>query len=751
MILDKHQSGVSVAPGAPTRSGWIRLMLAVALLTTGLIAGVSDRSGAVGVVQSISSPTNRGDTARDGWYPDQPLLNPSNVSSSKFGQIFSTPVVGQVYAQPIVASGTLVVATEQDWIYGLDPVSGAQRWSRQLGQPFPDVNWGCPDLAPYVGVTSTPTVDPSTGITYLVSMEQQNDGTLGYWMHAINPTTGAEMPNFPVQITGSATNDPQATFDANLELQRPGLLLLNNHVFAAFSSHCDDGAYQGFVAGVATSGGSSSLWTDVNGADAGGGIWQSGGGLVSDGANTILLTSGNGATSPSGTIAGNSPPASLGESVIRLDASDPEHLKAVDFFTPFDAAVLDGADLDFGSGAPVALPDSMGTTNDPHLLMQVGKEGYVYLLNRDNLGGVGTGVGGGDGAVAKVGPYGGAWATPAVWPGDGGWVYLPTATGGSSSLGNPNQGNLNAYRVDSTGATPTISLAATATDAFGFGSSSAIVTSNQTQSGSAVVWVVRTVSGSGVGATLQAYSATPTGTKLTLLGEWPVGQATKFNQPGVSGNRLYVGSQDGHIRGFGILSAPALSANTPVFSNTILGSAQIQTVTVNVAKSLHVTSVHTSSPQFSVSAVTPPIAVSGGLHVPAGGHFSVDVSFDPSGSVGGKLDTLAIVTDKGELDLTLSAAAVSPNPLLWESTAGISLGGVTIGSTASSSITLTNFGAKALHFTGVTQPSFPFTLVNPPVVGTVLPSGGSITVGGRVGGGALAGQARDHPGSDRAA
>ena len=154
-----------------------------------------------------SQATNRGDNHRDGWYPDQPLLTPSNVASSSFGQTFSTSVNGQVYGQPIVASGTLIVTTETDWIYGLDPTTGAVKWSRQVGNPFVNNPADCTDITPDVGITSTPTADPTTGNVYFVALQQQSDGSLGYWVHLINPITGAEEPNFPVQISGTATAD----------------------------------------------------------------------------------------------------------------------------------------------------------------------------------------------------------------------------------------------------------------------------------------------------------------------------------------------------------------------------------------------------------------------------------------------------------------------------------------------------------------------------------------------------------------
>src|SRR5262249_52361845 len=154
---------------------------------------------------------------------------------------------------------------------------------------------------------------------------------------------------------------------------------------------CDVDPYRGWVVGVdAGSGAISTLWTDealapaVN-ASPRGGIWQSGGRLVSDKPGEILLASGNGVV-PSAPTSGK-PVASptLGESAIRLQVQADKSLQATDFWSPCNAQALSTADQDIGSGAPLVLPDSFGTA--PHLVVIVGKEGTVYLLNRDNLGG----------------------------------------------------------------------------------------------------------------------------------------------------------------------------------------------------------------------------------------------------------------------------------------------------------------------------------------------------------------------------
>jgi hypothetical protein len=497
--------------------------------------------------------TNRGDDARDGWYPHEAGLSPALVGSSGFGQLFSTPVNGQVYAQPLLDEGTVLVGTETNWIYGLDPATGAVRWSRQLGQPFPDP--GCADLEPDIGITSTPTVDPATGIAYLTSdaFLSGDSGPVGYFMHAIDPTTGDEEPGFPVQIEGPVQNDPTQTFSATQQLQRPGLLLLGGVVYAGFASHCDNLPYGGLVAGVSTTGHQTTMWA-VEGTDAnnGGGIWQAGGGLVSDGPGQILLSTGNSfdATYPSGPTAGSDPPANLGSSVIRLAVQPDGSLKATDFFTPSNAAELDANDWDLGSGAPVVLPSQFGQgTSDPDLLFMDGKEGQPYLLNRDSLGGFETGPDGGDAAVSEPPVAAGAWSTAGVWPGDGGYLFINTAGPWTPP------GGLDTYQV--TGATtPILTPVLTSPPSTGYGSSGPVITSDGTTSGTAVLWIINMAGGSDPHTMLQAYNPVPQHGTLQLIGQWPIGMGTKFNPPGIGGNRVFVGTQDGHVVGFGATPVP---------------------------------------------------------------------------------------------------------------------------------------------------------------------------------------------------
>ena len=207
------------------------LLGAIAMLLALPLAGSAHAAGI----------TNSGDDLRDGWYPDEPSLTPQLVSGGTFGQLWSTTVEGQVYAQPLLANGTVLVATESNKVYGLDPATGALRWpALNLGTPWKAADIGCGDLAPNIGVTATPVIDPATNIAYMThkSYVSGSSGASRWYMDAIDITTGTEKAGFPVQLSGSAQNAPGQTFSPTAELQRPGLLLMNGVVYAAFGSDC---------------------------------------------------------------------------------------------------------------------------------------------------------------------------------------------------------------------------------------------------------------------------------------------------------------------------------------------------------------------------------------------------------------------------------------------------------------------------------------------------------------------------------
>jgi iron transport multicopper oxidase len=610
--------------------------LGVAVLSIFFLLAFAGQAMASGI-------TNAGEDMRTGWYPDEPSINPGALKNGGFGEEWDAKVDGQVYAQPLLDASTLLVATENNTVYGLDPASGAQRWSANLGTTWNPAEIGCGDLKPTVGVTATPVIDPATNVAYMT--HKTGSGTSVRWyMDALDMSSGAEKAGFPVELSGSAQNEPGQTFLAKDELQRPGLLLMDGVVYAGFGSDCDIEPFKGWVFGVSESGAVTARWTSTA-SGRGGGIWQSGAGLVSDGPGTILLVTGNGSTPTPGTP-GDKPPANLSESVVRLRVQGTGQLKATDFFAPFNAEELASGDTDFASSGITALPDSFGTPSTPHLAVAAGKEGYVYLLNRDNLGGIATTVAGEIGSVVqKTENLGGVWSRPAVWPGEGGWVYIPTASPGMTDGGSAGFLRVYRYGLSKTGK-PQLSLAGTSEDEFGFSSGAAAITSNGTTPGSAVVWVEWAKNGSGEGAQLRAYAPLPVNEAPVELWHESIGTSAKFAVPGVGGDRLFVGTS-GHVLGFGL----ALSGAPTDFPPTQVGSSTEQAITLTASRELEIVNLSAGAGPFATSHLAHPLTLA------KGGTVTVPVTFTPTSpgrQAGAMIATIRVSGHEAQIEIPLS-------------------------------------------------------------------------------------------------
>ena len=193
-------------------------------LTLGAVGSIL--GAGVGLVPAMTAhadvPTMSSGNLRDGWDADEPGLTPANVASS-FGQIFATqltnadgtPDHGHIFAEPTIVNGTLIVATESNNVYGLDPVTGTVKWRRNVGPAWPGSTIGCNDLTPTVGITGSPVYDPASNALYFTDKTPDARQRAPDWyMHAVDPATGAEKPGFPVRIQGTPTNDPNNTFNA---------------------------------------------------------------------------------------------------------------------------------------------------------------------------------------------------------------------------------------------------------------------------------------------------------------------------------------------------------------------------------------------------------------------------------------------------------------------------------------------------------------------------------------------------------
>jgi hypothetical protein len=681
--------------------------------------------------------TNSGDDLRTGWYPNA-KITPEVVTGGQFGQLWSAPVNGQVYAQPLVStttangqtSETVVVATETNHVYGFDPTNhGAQRWNDSFdshGVAWNPADLGCADITPAIGTTATPVIDPSTNTVYVThKVEAPAPAGAAWYLDALDVTTGAERPGFPVKITGNADNAPSVAFNPKTEQQRPGLLLMNGVIYMGFGGHCDVSPWAGWIVGVSTTTANiTAMWVD-NPAQDGAGIWQSGVGLMSDGPNTLLLTTGNGG-SPTTPTPGSSPPSSFGESVVRLNVGADGKLTTADFFAPFDATNLDTYDADFGSGGIVGLPDQyFGTTAYPHLAVAVGKEGLVYLFNRDSLGGFEQGPGAGDNVIQRLGPFGGVWGRPGVWPGDGGYVYIPTSTPWDTG------GLFDVYKygISGTGAAakPALSTAGATSDTLGWGSGSPVITSDGTRSGSALVWIVWSADRTGANAQLRAYNPIPVNGKLVQVYQASIGTSTNYSMPGVGNDgRLYIGTRDGHLLAFGSPVTQPVSADPLNFPATTDGTTSPpQTLTLTANEPVKVSSI-TASAAFSVDtsqAGLPKVLNTGDtLTVPV--TFSPTASPAQTGLVAGQL---SVDTDSGPVSVPVSGIGQAAEPQLDANASLVSVGGTAVGGHLSGTVTFSNDGNAPVTITGVDEPTAPFSVIGAPSVNDVITPGQSVT------------------------
>jgi hypothetical protein len=704
------------ARGGRHRSRRRTWLLSIVAVATAALIGTT-----IGLVASSAQAdqTTQGvDNLRTNWDQNESGLSQAAVQSSAFGQLFATKLDGQIYAQPLVLGDQVIAVTESNTLYGLDRTTGAIKWRKNYGPAWPASAIGCGDLVPNVGATATPVYDSATDSLYFTT--KVDDGTSTHrhpkWlMHAVDPASGAERAGWPVTIAGSPVNDPGNAFDAYYEQQRPGLLLMDGVVYAGFGAHCDAWPYRGYVVGVSTTGHSiTSMWASVTGASTGGaGIWQGGGGLVSDGSGRIFFSTGNGispAPGPGKTVQGT-----LAESVVRLQVGADNSLSTADFFSPSDAATLDLNDQDISSGAPMALPDGFGTAEHPHLLVQQGKDGRVFLLDRDNLGGMGQGPQGGDAAVSKSGPYQGMWGHPAFWGGDGGYVYV---------VGN--QGPLRALKYGvRNGGTPALTLTGQSQDTFGYTSGSPLVTSDGTDESSALVWMTSASNASGADGTLRAYSPTPDGNgHLQLLWSAPIGTATKFSTPTAERGKVYVGTRDGVLYGFGSPARTALTAASLDFGQVGLGGSSSADMKLTATQDVSITGLKASG-AFSVdpSAVPTPeqptaLATDATLDVP--------ISFAPT-ATGGINGTLTANLSDGQ-KLVFALHGVGTRPGLGAAPAALDFGEVPTGSTSTLNLQITNTGTEPETIDSVDSPGGAFSTSGLPSAGTVVPAGGSFVL-----------------------
>ena len=386
-----------------------QLDLARGCVTWALVAGVmaltSSPAGAANVL------TYHNDDARSGVNSAESLLTPANVNVTGFGKLFSYEVDGYLYAQPLVMSAVGVpgrglhnvvfVATEHDSVYAFDADdnggdNAAPLWHRGFLEdapegvvvtPVPSDDVDSDDLSPEIGITSTPVIDPVTGTLYVVAKTKEvSAGGTSYVqrLHALDIGSGAEKFGGPVVISASVAgagdgNDGNGhvPFIALRELNRPGLLLLNGVVYLGFGSHGDVAPTHGWLLGYDAATLQQVQLMNLSPDGSLGSIWMGGCGPSADADGNIFFSTGNGTYDlPTGGV-------QAGNSIVKVKPSG-GGFTIVDYFTPYDQQLLNDLDVDLGSGGVLLLPDQ--PTAPAHLAVQCGKEGRVYVMDRDDLG-----------------------------------------------------------------------------------------------------------------------------------------------------------------------------------------------------------------------------------------------------------------------------------------------------------------------------------------------------------------------------
>jgi IPT/TIG domain/Fibronectin type III domain len=370
-------------------------------------------SATVYVVNYPGTFTRDVDNMRTGLNPNETVLTPANVNAATFGKLFSYSIDGVADASPLYVANlnipaqgyhnVVYVATEHDSVFAFDAdaLQSTPLWQVSFINPaagvttVPDTDVGATgctpqcNISPEIGITGSPVIDPTTNTLYVVALTKEvSNGNTHYYhrLHALDITTGAEKFGGPVLLqasvpgTGAGSSGGQLPFVSLVENQRPALLLSNGIVYIAFAAHSDQIPYHGWVLGYSASTLQQTLVfnTSPNATSFGAGIWMSGDGLATDTSGNLFFVTGNGIFDV------NTGGVDYGDTLLRINQTTGAVLQ---YFTPADQSNDNANDIDLGSGGVILLPDQAGSTAHPHLALTAGKDGTVYLVDRDSMGG----------------------------------------------------------------------------------------------------------------------------------------------------------------------------------------------------------------------------------------------------------------------------------------------------------------------------------------------------------------------------
>ena len=527
--------------------------------------GTTSASSTIGATDLAGISTVHYDLARDGANTQEYALIPSLLTGGSFGKLFSCTVDGAIYAEPLwepqlsiggAKHNVVFVVTQHDSLFAfdadtnsspctplwqmslIDTAHGGQAGETSVSSFGPNslVGAGYGDIAPEVGVTGTPVIDPSTETLYVVSKSVDSTGTNFYQrLHAIDILNGSEKLAGPATITGTfpGTGDGTATttFVPQQQNQRPGLALANGIVYIAWSSHEDNPPYYGWVMGYDAATLKQKYVANISPNVQWGGIWMNGDAPAVDSDGYVYYLTGNAG------FDGNSPGPpnnDFGDSVLKMD----ETLNISQSFTPSDQQMDDLDDADLGSGGATLIDLPANGTLPTHLIAGGGKDGYLYVLNRDNLGGYGD-----SNAWQRMNWSAPIYGTVAYW---NGMLYL---SGAWSSL--------QAFALDPQTAMVETSPSSVSSTYFGFPGSSPVVSSMPDNS-NGIVWALEntnycTPQSPGCGPTvLHAYQAGNLASELwnsSNNAADTAGFPVKFTLPTVANGRVYIGTRGNNAGG----------------------------------------------------------------------------------------------------------------------------------------------------------------------------------------------------------
>jgi len=517
------------------------------------------------IASNVTVLTFHNDVARTAQNLNETTLTIANVNASTFGLVGTISVDGLVDAEPLYVGGMTIagathnvvfIATENDSVYAFDADTFTMLWQNQLlngtGEVVSD-NRGCDQVTPTIGVTSTPVIDLNAGpngTIFVAAMSKTTAATPVYHqrIHALDLTTGVDRiaaTDVAATFSGTGTGSSGGvqTFNPASYEERAALLLLNGTIYTTWTSHCDATPYNSWVIGFNESNLARNTILDMtaNGASQAGhggqegGIWMAGAGPAADSSGNIYLLIGNG-TFDTTLNASNFPNmCDFGNSFMKLSTTATNctgtNLGVADYFTMHNACCGSSSesyqDTDLGSGGVVVLPDLQSGGTTYHLAVGAGKDGNLYVVNRDSMGKFNANN---DSAIyQELGGAlsGGVWSTPAYFNNT---VYY-----------GPVDNNLLAFSIANAKLS---SSPLQSSNMFGYPGTMPSISANGSSNG--IVWALDT----GTTGTLYAYNAA---TMAQLFsGSFTALASAKFATPMIANGKVYAGA-GGTVAVFGLL------------------------------------------------------------------------------------------------------------------------------------------------------------------------------------------------------